>query len=191
MKKFAAVALTVAALTLSACTPATSTPVAAPSPSQAAPSPSQAPISVPTTAPAPVVPAPTVTTAPAPCEEDEPCWDCATMGNMICGPVEAPAQSAQAVQPVPAPAPVFKGVPVTVNPVIPPHAEPAPVTRTREEFCVNPWLGGAWAGWELFCANLKGKPDVAVGPGTTPPPPATVQPRKGKVEGQSCTITGC
>lgn len=21
------------------------------------------------------------------CQEDEPCWDCATMGNLICGPV--------------------------------------------------------------------------------------------------------
>jgi hypothetical protein len=20
------------------------------------------------------------------CEEDQPCWDCATMGNLICGP---------------------------------------------------------------------------------------------------------
>jgi len=22
------------------------------------------------------------------CQEDEACWDCATMGNRICGPVE-------------------------------------------------------------------------------------------------------
>jgi hypothetical protein len=21
------------------------------------------------------------------CQEDEPCWDCTTMGNMICGPI--------------------------------------------------------------------------------------------------------
>lgn len=24
------------------------------------------------------------------CEEDEPCWDCTTMGNLICGPTQAP-----------------------------------------------------------------------------------------------------
>jgi hypothetical protein len=24
------------------------------------------------------------------CQEDEPCWDCATMGNRICGPTDAP-----------------------------------------------------------------------------------------------------
>lgn len=21
------------------------------------------------------------------CQEDDPCWDCATMGNLVCGPV--------------------------------------------------------------------------------------------------------
>jgi hypothetical protein len=26
------------------------------------------------------------TTAP-PCQEDDPCWDCATMGNLQCGPI--------------------------------------------------------------------------------------------------------
>ncbi|AGU91975.1 hypothetical protein ADAWI_58 [Mycobacterium phage Adawi] len=26
----------------------------------------------------------------AQCEEDEPCWDCTTMGNRICGPGQAP-----------------------------------------------------------------------------------------------------
>lgn len=44
-----------------------------------------------------VVPAPKqVHTEPlpvvAPCEEDEPCWDCKTMGNKICGPVAVPAE---------------------------------------------------------------------------------------------------
>lgn len=23
------------------------------------------------------------------CQEDDPCWDCATMGNLICGPTQA------------------------------------------------------------------------------------------------------
>lgn len=27
----------------------------------------------------------TITPLPLHCEEDEPCWDCATMGNRICG----------------------------------------------------------------------------------------------------------
>jgi len=26
---------------------------------------------------------------PAPCQEDDPCWDCATMGNHICSPTQA------------------------------------------------------------------------------------------------------
>ena len=25
-----------------------------------------------------------------PCQEDDPCWDCETMGNRICGPSRAP-----------------------------------------------------------------------------------------------------
>jgi hypothetical protein len=33
-----------------------------------------------------VVSVPTVSTTP-PCQEDEPCWDCATMGNHVCGSV--------------------------------------------------------------------------------------------------------
>ena len=63
--------------------------------------------SVPSSTPTPIVtPAvslsfesPKVTTSPAPvvsipstqCEEDEPCWDCTTMGNQICGPTSTPA----------------------------------------------------------------------------------------------------
>ena len=38
----------------------------------------------------------TATTAPfeaTACEEDMPCWDCATMGNRICGP-QAPTVAA-------------------------------------------------------------------------------------------------
>lgn len=29
--------------------------------------------------------------SPPPCTEDMDCWDCSTMGNMICGPVSDPA----------------------------------------------------------------------------------------------------
>lgn len=32
--------------------------------------------------------------APIRCEEDMPCWDCATMGNKQCGPIAQPAQPA-------------------------------------------------------------------------------------------------
>lgn len=50
----------------------------------------------------PVVPSAKPVTA---CMEDEPCWDCSTMGNLICGPitqqVTAPAQ--KPVAPVTAP----------------------------------------------------------------------------------------
>ena len=33
---------------------------------------------------------PTTTVPPAVCQEDEPCWDCETMGNRICGPTVEP-----------------------------------------------------------------------------------------------------
>ncbi len=36
---------------------------------------------------------PTTTTTEPPaavCQEDEPCWDCETMGNWICGPITTP-----------------------------------------------------------------------------------------------------
>lgn len=26
------------------------------------------------------------------CHEDQPCWDCETMGNRICGPIPVPAE---------------------------------------------------------------------------------------------------
>ena len=71
-----------------------------------------APITAPATAPA---------EAPAPAE-DEPGWDCATMGNMTCGPV--------AVTPEPEPEP--EPDPVAVTP------EPFP---TYEE--AVPWVPGA------------------------------------------------
>ncbi len=29
---------------------------------------------------------PSTTTTTSPCQEDEPCWECGTMGNLICGP---------------------------------------------------------------------------------------------------------
>lgn len=30
----------------------------------------------------------TTTRTLAPCMEDEPCWDCSTMGNHLCGPTK-------------------------------------------------------------------------------------------------------
>lgn len=38
-------------------------------------------------APTPIVQQAPTTTTTVPCMEDDPCWDCATMGNRICGPV--------------------------------------------------------------------------------------------------------
>jgi hypothetical protein len=37
------------------------------------------------------------------CAEDDPCWDCATMGNLVCGPQLIPAVSIVASEPVQAP----------------------------------------------------------------------------------------
>lgn len=41
-------------------------------------------------APQPPVAAPS-SRAPAPCSEGEPCWDCITMGDRICGPAKVTA----------------------------------------------------------------------------------------------------
>lgn len=65
-------------------------------------------------------PAPTV----APCQEDEPCWNCHTMGNRICGP--APV----AVAPVyvaPKPVPTVHVTGVAVEPHKAAVATPKPV----------------------------------------------------------------
>lgn len=158
MKKFAAVALTALALTLTACQPATLTRTAESVPVQALTAAVQPAISVPATAQAPALESPTVATVPAPevtaqpvespaqpvqvaqpvqpvqvaqpvatpapCEEDEPCWDCKTMGNHICGPVALPAQPSNQS---------------TAN-TVPAHKEDVP-------------LGGAWAGMTLHYAQ--------------------------------------
>lgn len=138
-KFLAPVAIAAAALTMSACT---STPTAAPAP---APTYTQATITTPAVAPAPKVKAPApkpavkpvakVATPPmdhitAPtavrCEEDEPCWNCHTMGNLSCAPIADPAAYVAAAHRQ-APAPVFKGrtsAPGQTFPV-PSHAEPA------------------------------------------------------------------
>jgi hypothetical protein len=79
---------------------------------------------------APVVPqavAPKAQAAQTICEEDEPCWDCQTMGNRICGPVVAP------VAPVSVPqAPVV--------PVVPATAPSASQTPTTAPTCTS-WNG--------------------------------------------------
>lgn len=35
--------------------------------------------------------------SPEPCHEDEPCWNCETMGNRICGPLVLPDTALPAV----------------------------------------------------------------------------------------------
>jgi hypothetical protein len=54
---------------------------------------------------------PTVTheAPPVPCEESEPCWDCATMGNRICGPAAVDIGTPEVIEQAPEPsAPVFE-----------------------------------------------------------------------------------
>ncbi len=47
----------------------------------------------------------TTTIVPNPeiCHEDEPCWDCETMGNKICGPVTEPPEEHHSHDPLPLP----------------------------------------------------------------------------------------
>jgi outer membrane biosynthesis protein TonB len=111
VKKFTAVAVAVLALSLTACQSTAPAKMADVSP--------VAPvvITAPTQAPA---------TAPA-CEEDEPCWDCKTMGNKLCGPV-APEPAPAVVAPAPVPAPVAPApAPVKKTAPAPAVKAPAPV----------------------------------------------------------------
>jgi hypothetical protein len=65
-------------------------------------------LTAPATAPAPdaeiatdTITAPAAAPAPVVCQEDEPCWDCTTMGNKICGtPAAAPVAGSQGSVPV-------------------------------------------------------------------------------------------
>lgn len=57
------------------------------------------------------------------CEEDEPCWDCATMGNRVCGPQAAPVQTGPSVAAMVAEAKTF------VSPYIIPMDERSIVTH--------------------------------------------------------------
>ena len=80
-------------------------------------------------APAPAtVTTPTATATPtATCQEDEPCWDCATMGNKVCGPVVTATPTPTPTETV---APVDAGTDVTEvapeQPVLVPIAPVAP-----------------------------------------------------------------
>lgn len=72
--------------------------------------------------------APELTASPV-CEEDMPCWDCATMGNRMCGP-QTPALTAPAVEAsaVPVELPVIVEAPIVeVAPVAPAPVEIEPV----------------------------------------------------------------
>lgn len=77
------------------------------------------------TTPAPVTPAPVANlatpsaTPTPPCEEDEPCFDCHTMGNLVCSPETAPAA-------VYIPAPAVKSPAVAVQAAVAPDASTQP-----------------------------------------------------------------
>lgn len=106
-------ALAIAALALTGCSTSTTH---APAPTRE--SSTTAPIARPTSTPTPTTTtAPTTASTPAPvaapldtitapCEEDEPCWDCATMGNLTCGPVADQQLPISATDNTPAPQPV-------------------------------------------------------------------------------------
>lgn len=74
--------------------------------------------------------APTTT---VPCQEDEPCWDCTTMGNLVC----APPTTLAPVVPLPE---------LVVDPTVPPSvplpnyvAEPLPQLPVGVEVTVDPY----------------------------------------------------
>lgn len=70
------------------------------------------------------------TTQPT-CEEDEPCWDCHTMGNRVCGPATAAPIAAPTEQPSQAPVTASISAPTEAPitaPVQPTVAHTAPTT---------------------------------------------------------------
>lgn len=76
-------------------TPTSTAPVETPMPtSSPTPAVSPTPIATSTSAapsPQPTPPlTPTTSVTPTSCYEDEPCWDCVTMGNRTCGPSQLP-----------------------------------------------------------------------------------------------------
>lgn len=147
-KFLAPVAIAAAALALTACSPldfmgghapvsSTTSPTSVipdvlkvPAPTPTVPS-AIAKVATPTTAPAPAPVETTAAPAPVQCEEDQPCWDCTTMGNKICGdaaPLDTiTAPTAPVVAPVAAPAPVKVQTPAPA-PAKPVQAQPAPAT---------------------------------------------------------------
>ena len=132
-----------AALTLSACTPLDFVPSHT-STVTSAPASSKLPDVLTIPAPTPTVPAaiakvatPAPTSAPVQCEEDQPCWDCHTMGNHICGPTSDAAPLDTVTAPV-APenvAPAQTPAPVAASPVQPRTAAPATPAPVQTPSC--------------------------------------------------------
>ncbi len=58
---------------------------------------------------------------PTTCQEDEPCWNCETMGNGVCGPTQEPTAEPTA-EPTQAP---------TVEPAVEPTNEPVPTEKPK------------------------------------------------------------
>lgn len=92
----------------------------------------------------PIAVAPAVPVAPV-CEEDMPCWDCATMGNLICGPVATVDPNAGDL--------IYSEVIVPV-----PNSAELGVSQPTYPDCANLKMGDAWAGVSLVCGtSVKGR----------------------------------
>lgn len=77
------------------------------------------------------------------CEEDQPCWNCKTMGNKICGPIKAPVDCT--------PRKGFTWPAQCKAPTQWVDYGPTGLTSSQIQFCQHPYLGGAWAGSSIAC----------------------------------------
>jgi len=110
--------------------------------------------------------APHIPSKLAGCEEDNPCWDCRTMGNKICGPTPS------VTQPLSAPALTLASV-TSKAPVTAPHKATSKATHKATITAPTAKLATeAWAAFSprVFTASELSKPMRVSYVGTTASP---------------------
>jgi len=138
-------------------------PVATEVPTVEAPATVEDPATVPATVEAPATTEPQQEITP----EDDPRWDCALMGNRICGLEEAYALSGLTdrgtfantyvtLAPVGPVADGYRAVRSVINPTY-----QYVFVKTQAEICSSLELGDAWAGVGTFCQIGKQQPEPA------------------------------
>lgn len=109
--------------------------------------PSTTVVVVTTTVPASLVPTTTTVVTTVPCQEDDPCWDCTTMGNLQCGTTTTAVDQCCVVVPTTA-----LGV---ADPVLTPDEPVLPVTGGETVLAVVLAAAFIVAGWLIVRFGAK------------------------------------